>query len=141
MRSSYFVAAVLVAACSGASPAPSGWHPVAGSNAQWERGVGGLRQTYAYSRSSYSGMLPDLASQVTVVALLQHPGAKLEGANVPFAPCPGMAGVATFRLRAGKVLQEGFAVRDGRAIRTEYVRPAATPADPNVTAAMQNVLC
>jgi hypothetical protein len=32
-------------------------------------------------------------------------------------------------------------VRDGQAIRTTYLRPAGTSADPNVTQAMQTALC
>ncbi len=71
---------------------------------------------------------------------MRHQGAKY-GGSVPFAPCPGAAGVATFQLRDRTTLQEGFAVEDGYSIRTTYVRPAGTPIDPNVTQAMQNLLC
>jgi hypothetical protein len=114
--------------------------PVPGSDSAWSIGNGVHLQQYSLSRSSFSGALPDLASQVTVEVLLRSKGAKLRGSN-PFPPCPGEAGLATFSMPAGKTLQEGFAIKDGTAIRTLYLRPIAAPPDPNVTVAMQNVLC
>jgi len=90
--------------------------------------------------ASFGGTLQDLASQVTIDALTRNPGAKLQGSN-PFGPCPGAAGVATFRLANRRTLQAGFAVREGQAVRVTYIRPMGTPVDPNVLQAMQNVLC
>jgi hypothetical protein len=89
---------------------------------------------------AFSGMLPDLASQVTIDALLRHRGARLRS-SIPLNPCPGAAGLATFTLAGGRTLQEGFAVHDGRALRATYTRPSTAPADPAVAAAMQNLLC
>ena len=72
--------------------------------------------------------------------LLKSRGARLRSSN-PLAPCPGAAGLATFSLAGERVLQVGFAVADGQAVRVTYVRPAGVPADPNVAAAMQSALC
>jgi hypothetical protein len=139
-RISLVLSALVLAACSGASPAPKGWTLAAGSNNTWVRGGGAGRQQYSYVREAYSGSLTDLASQVTVDVLTRYSGAKLQG-SVPFEPCPGLAGVARFSLRGATRLEVGFAVHDAAAVRTAYLRPAATQPDPNVTAAMQYVLC
>jgi hypothetical protein len=132
------LAAILPAACS-ASAAPKGWTPVAGSSTAWSRGNGGRLEAYSYGRRPFSGTLSDLASRVAIDIVLRNGRAKLR--SDPFAPCPGEAGLATVLQRGGKPLEEGFAVRDGVAVRTTYIRPAGAPPDPNVTAAMQAVLC
>lgn len=130
---------ILLSACSAASPAPKGWQASGTANDAWTRGDGAAQQQYGYSSASFSGSLQDLASQVTIDTLMRR-GGRLHG-SLPFAPCPGAAGVATFALPGGRVLEAGFAVHDGRAIRTSYTRPAAAPPDSNVTSAMQSVLC
>lgn len=111
-----------------------------GASAAWTSGSGAKAQEYRYLQRPFGGALQDLASSVTVDVLLHQRGAKLEG-SVPFTPCPGTAGVATFALREGRTLEEGFAARDNRAVQTTYLRPSGTPADPAVIAAMQNALC
>jgi len=132
--------ALVLTACSGASPAPKGWTAIPGSTDAWSQGRAAARQEYSYSRKRFAGALPDLASAVAIDVLLHNHGAKLRRSE-PFAPCPGAAGVATVGLSGGKTLQEGFAVHDARAVRTVYTLPAAAPPDPNVQVAMQNVLC
>jgi hypothetical protein len=132
--------AIVLTACSGASPAPKGWTPIPGSSQAWSLGDGAARQEYSYSRKSFRGSLQDLASAVTIDALLRNAGAKLRSSD-PFAPCPGAAGIATFSLRGGSALKEGFAVHDALAVRSAYRLPGGVPDDPNVIAAMQNVLC
>jgi len=132
--------AALAAACSASSPAPKGWRAMPGESDAWSSGTGANLSEYFYEKKPYGGSLSDLASRVTIDALMRHPGAKLQG-SVPFAPCPGAAGVATVRLRDDMTMQEGFAVRDGQAIRTTYVRPTGTPVAPAVTEAMKSSLC
>jgi hypothetical protein len=133
------VLAIMNACSSGASFAPKGWQPIAGQPNAWSTGSGSTLQEYRYDASSFGGMLSDLASQVAIDALIRHRGTKLQ--TNPFGPCPGAAGLATVRLYAGKVLQEGFTVRNGQAVRVRYVRPAEAPIDPNVTQAMRAALC
>jgi len=112
-----------------------------GASAAWTTGSGASLQEYRYSKPQFAGTLSDLASQVTISALMQHQGAKFQG-SVPFSPCPGAAGVATFLLpRQHETLQEGFSVQSGRAARVSYLRPIGTPVDSNVVQAMQNALC
>lgn len=130
---------IVLSACSAASPAPKGWQASGTGNDAWTRGSGAAQQAYGYGSSSFSGSLQDLASQVTIDTLMRR-GGRLHG-SLPFAPCPGAAGVATFGVPGGRVLEAGFAVHDGRAIRTTYTRPVGTPVDQSVTAAMQTVLC
>ncbi|HEY1882655.1 MAG TPA: hypothetical protein VGG51_06405 [Candidatus Cybelea sp.] len=140
MKTPIIVAALVLAACSSASPAPKGWTPVPGARNLWSTGSGAQRQEYAYSRQTFAGQLSDLSSRVTIDVLLKTRGARLRSSN-PLAPCPGAAGLATFTLPGERVLQEGFAVHDGQAVRAAYTRPASVPADPNVAAAMQSALC
>ncbi len=111
-----------------------------GASAAWSSGSGSTAQEYFYAKRKFGGTLQDLASQVTIEALMQHHGAKFRG-SLPFAPCPGAAGVATFTLPGGETLAEGFTVGNGQEVRTTYVRPRGAPADPNVGAAMQSALC
>jgi len=132
--------AIVLSACGGATPAPKGWMAIPGSSDAWSHGNGAARQEYSYGRKRFAGGVQDLASAVAIDALLHNPGAKLRSSN-PFAACPGAAGVATFSLRRGMTLQEGFAVHDGLAVRTDYTLQAGSRPDPNVIAAMQNVLC
>jgi hypothetical protein len=113
---------------------------IPGSSDAWSHGNGAARQEYSYSRKRFAGALQDLASGVAIDTLLRNPGAKLRSSK-PFAACPGAAGIATFSLRGGMTLEEGFAVHDALAVRTVYTLPAGAQPDPNVIAAMQNVLC
>jgi hypothetical protein len=136
-----FSGIALLNACSGGgSAAPKDWHPVAGTTGAWTSGSGSQTQEYRYGAATFGGTLQDLASQVTIDALTGNRGAKLQSSN-PFGPCPGAAGVATFRLADRKTLEAGFAVRNGQAVRVRYVRPAGAPADRNALQAMQYVLC
>lgn len=132
--------ALALSACKGASLGPKGWQPIPGASAAWTLGTGEAQQQYSLTRQPYSGMLHDLASSVTIDVLLRHSGARLHG-SLPLAACPGAAGIATFSLRGGKLLQEGFAVHDGQATRAAYIRPEEAPSDPAVAGAMQNALC
>lgn len=132
-------AAVSLYACAGGtSAAPKNWSAVAGQRNAWTNASGA--QQYRYDTAAFGGTLSDLASLVTIDALTKNPGAKLQG-SIPFPACPGAAGLATFRLRGGELLAEGFGVRDNQAVRTHYRRPAGTRADPDVLQAMQSVLC
>jgi hypothetical protein len=129
----------LYACAGGGSTAPKDWRPVAGQRNAWTNASGS--QQYRYDTASFGGTLSDLASQVTIDALMKNRGAKLQGSNKPFPACPGAAGVATFRLGGRKLLAEGFAVHDNQAVRTYYLRPVGAEADPGVLDAMQSVLC
>jgi len=129
-------------ACShgGAAVPPKGWQAVPGAVTTWTTGSGANRQQYAYVRAQFGGTLQDLASAVTIDVLLHYRAARLKE-SVPFPPCPGAAGVATFTLPNGLTLQDGFTVRNGQSVRTSYIRPSGQPVDPNVTDAMQSALC
>lgn len=133
---------VLLAACGGgeSSAAPKDWKPMPGASDAWSNGNGGSAQEYHYARKAFAGTLSDLASEVTIDALLRHRGARSSG-NLPFAACPGLAGVANFMLPDGEILQEGFTVRNGVSVRISYSRPAGSQVDSNAAAAMQRALC
>jgi hypothetical protein len=131
----------LLAACGGeSSAAPKDWKPMPGASDAWSSGSGSSVQEYHYARKPFAGNLSELASVVTIDALLRHRGAKSSG-NFPFAACPGLAGVATFALSDGEILQEGFTARNGISLRISYSRPAGSQVDPNAAAAMQRALC
>jgi len=133
---------VLLAACGtgASSDAPKDWRPLPGASDAWSNGSRSSAQEYRYTRKPFEGGLPELASVVTIDALLRHRGAKSTG-NAPFSACPGLAGVASFRLPDGEILQEGFTVRNGVSVRISYLRPAGSPVDSNAAAAMQTALC
>jgi hypothetical protein len=132
--------AILVACGHGGAPAaPKGWQPMPGTSNAWTSG-GPEPQQYSYHRVHFGGTLTDLASAVTINVLIHYRGAKFRN-SVPFTPCQGAAGVATFILPGGSTLEEGFAVSGTDSIRTTYLRPPGTPGDPNVTEAMQSALC
>jgi len=131
---------VVLAACAPASRAPKGWQPMPGASSAWSSGNGSNEQIYVYATRQFGGSLQDLASQLTIDVLMHRPGVKFRG-SVPFAPCPGRAGIATFALRDRTTMQEAFAVDNGQAIQITYLRPTGSPVDPKVTAAMQDALC
>ncbi|MBV8531338.1 MAG: hypothetical protein JO104_08470, partial [Candidatus Eremiobacteraeota bacterium] len=110
------VAATLLAGCSAPSPGPRGWQPMPRASGAWSSGSGAGAQYYRYSKAQFSGGLQDLSSQITIDTLMRHEGARLRGSVVPFGPCPGAAGVATFALPDHATLEEGFAVHNGQAI-------------------------
>jgi hypothetical protein len=136
------VSLALLAACGNgeSSMAPKGWQPIAGATDAWTNGTGPNAQEYRYARKPFDGTLQDLASSVTIDALLRHRGAKSKGSQ-PFAACPGLAGVATFALPDESILQEGFTVRNGLSVRVSYSRPAGSQVDASAASAMQNALC
>ncbi|MGC1379995.1 MAG: hypothetical protein WA814_03085 [Candidatus Baltobacteraceae bacterium] len=129
-----------IAACAGSSAAPKGWQPMPGASTTWTNGTGPNAQTYAYSRVSFAGSLQDLASQVAIDVVLHERGTRLQHSQ-PFAACPGIAGLATFKAPGGKTLAEGFAVRDGEAVRVRYVRRSSDPSEASAEQAMQAALC
>jgi len=135
--------AVALSACGhgGGAAAPKGWQAIPGAPTAWTSGSGAAVQEYRYLTTPFEGTLADLASTVTIDVLLHHRGARLHGSVVPFAPCPGAAGVATFTLPEGSALEAGFTLRNGQAVRTTYTRPAGSAADPNVADAMRESLC
>lgn len=133
-------ALAFLVACAAGSNAPKGWQPIPGASGAWSKGSGSAAQRYFYSQKQFGGVLQDLASQVTIEELMSHHGAKYRG-SLPFPPCPGAAGVATFQLNDRTTLQEGFAVRNGQAVRVTYIRPTGAPVDPSVLQAMQTALC
>ncbi|MBV9699563.1 MAG: hypothetical protein JO078_05500 [Candidatus Eremiobacteraeota bacterium] len=134
------LAILLLSACAAPSPAPKGWHPIAGETGAWSMGSGARLQEYRVTNAPFSGGLQDLASQVTIDVLTRHRGARWEG-SAPFASCPGPAGIARFRLPDERRLEEAFSVRNGRAVRIAYVHPLGTSGDPAALEAMKNSLC
>ena len=135
-----FLALGTIGACASQSLGPSNWQPIAGEANAWSSGSGSRLQEYRLNTAPFSGTLQDLASQVTIETLTRHRGAKFDGSE-PFRPCPGAAGVATFRLPAARRLEAAFSVEGGRAVRVAYVRPLGAATDPAAGDAMRRALC
>lgn len=110
-----------------------------GSTTSWTRGSGAARQQYSYERYPANGSLHDLSSQEVINVLLHHAGARFRRSD-PFAPCPGLAAIETFSW-GQRTLQEGFTVRNGQATIASYLRPRSVPPDPEVSHAMERLLC
>lgn len=123
---------------------PAGWLREAGPKATLWHKPGDPAQTFRVEKLAFTGSLKALASQTTTNILLQRPGSRFTK-SVPFAPCPGEAGVLSFRdqLPDAKpgILEVGFSVQETGSILTFYLRPASTPEDPAVTGAMKDALC
>jgi hypothetical protein len=132
-------AAAALAACSGGSPEPAGWQKLPGAAATWISRTSSARQTYAYSKERFDGTLQDLAQREIVNNALRDHGVKFVKSDV-YAPCPGIAAIATFR-GEGQTVQDAFAVESGYAIVVRYDRPANAHDDPAALAAMQRDLC
>ncbi|MBV8155700.1 MAG: hypothetical protein JO160_05015 [Candidatus Eremiobacteraeota bacterium] len=130
----------MAAACSAASPAPAGWQPVPGASGKWVQGAGDAEQRYSYETRAYDGTLQALASQQAVAVAQRTPRAKFIRSDV-YAPCPGIAAIATFALTRSRTLDEGLSVQGGQAIVVGYERPAGAPTPQSVTDAMQRTLC
>jgi hypothetical protein len=130
----------VLSACSSAPPSPAGWQPVPGTAAAWTNGSGSSLERYTYVKHRYDGTLQDLASREAIDAVLRHRGARFLKSDI-FAPCPGVAAVATFSLPKGRVLEDAFAVQNGQAIQVEYERPGDAPKSPAVAQAIQRALC
>jgi hypothetical protein len=84
-----------------------------------------------------------MASQVTTDVVLRHKGAKLLKAQ-PFEPCPGEAGLQTFRVRephGNGLLEVAFTQWNGTAVTAMYERPAKLPADPQAEEALRRAVC
>lgn len=130
-----------LAACSGGSgsPSPAGWRKLAGSEATWTNATAAGRQTYAYEKAPFGGTLQDLAQREIVNTTLRDRALKFVKSDV-FAPCPGLAALATFS-GGGQTVQDAFAVENGNAIVVRYQRPSAAHDDPAALAAMQRALC
>lgn len=126
-----------LAACSGATPSPAGWQPLAGTTGKWVNGTAAGRQTYAYGKERFAGTLQELAQREIVNNALHK--TKFVKSDV-FAPCPGIAAIATFA-GGGRTVQDAFAVVNGYAITVRYDRPATALDAPAAVAAMQRALC
>lgn len=72
--------------------------------------------------------------------VLQNPGSKMLR-SVPFAPCPGEAGIATYTLSRGRVLEVAFAVENGRDVVARYERPATVGDAPEAVTALRQAVC
>jgi hypothetical protein len=131
--------AIVLAGCTSAPRGPSGWNAMPGSTTSWTLGTGAAQQQYSYERYPANGSLHDLASQEVINVLLHRPGARFRRSD-PFAPCPGLAAIETFTW-GRRTLQEGFTVRNGQATVASYLRPNSVPPDPEVSHAMERLLC
>lgn len=94
-------------------------------------------------RPNFNGTLSDMASQVTTDVILHYKGAKLLKAQ-PYEPCPGEAGLQTFRVKethGSGLLEVAFTQWNGTAVTATYERPAKVPADPRAEEALRRAVC
>lgn len=101
--------------------------------------VAGLER-YTYSSVPFSGGISDLASQQAIDVLTAHHGGRLLSSR-PIAACPGEAGLSTYVLPGGRILEVAFAVVGSNAITVEYERPAAIREAPAALDAIQQAVC
>lgn len=97
-------------------------------------------ETYTYSATPTTGSLTDLASSQAVDTVEQNRGSRLVR-SVPFSGCPAEAGLATYTLARGRVLEIAFSVNNGQAVVAKYERPAAVADAPAALAALRQAVC
>lgn len=143
-----FCLAALPAACGsgGQGPAhPAGWTAQGtGAGAYWSSPQD-PQERYSVSSSPNSGgaTLADMASQITTDTVLRYRGAKLLKAE-PFPPCPGEAGLQTFRLTAPhgtERLEVAFTQWNGTSVIASYRRPERAADDPAALDAVRKSVC
>jgi hypothetical protein len=134
-------AALLWTGCAGNGGAPSATAPAGWSQRSengrtaWHDSTG--RQAYVTQSQSYDGGEKDLATQITLSTALEH--ARLLR-SVPFAPCPGEAGLQTFT-KDGRTIEIAFTVWNGNATTVRYERPSNQADDPAAIDAMKRSVC
>ncbi len=97
-------------------------------------------ERYQYTSYATTGSLPELASSQAVATVQRYYGAHLLSSK-PFTLCPGEAGVATYSLPKGRILEVAFAVFNGNAVLIYYERPKAIAQSPAAVAAMRQSVC
>lgn len=134
-------------ACGGGAseaPHPPGWTQIASSPGEQVWGNGAVapdeQQRYEYRTEPFAGQRQDLASREAIRAAMRYPHAHFQS-SVPFPGCEGLAGLMTFALQGGGVLEEAFAVRDGNAVTVAYVYPKGGVPSPDVPGAMRATVC
>lgn len=131
----------LLTGCSSTGPtSPVGWQPAPSATGIWTTGSGAAARRYTYEKRAYDGTLQALASQQAIDVVLRNHGAKFVKSDV-FAPCPGLAAIATFTLGKTRTLEDGFSVINGQAALVTYEHANDAPADKGVTDAMTAALC
>lgn len=136
----------IVACSSGAAqpPHPAGWTEVQSTPADqiWDNAAQSPqeRQRYEYRIAPFTGDRQDLASREAIHAIMTYPHARMQG-SVPFPGCEGLAGLMTFHLDGGGVLEEAFTVHDGNAVTVVYLYPGGATAAPGVADAMRASVC
>jgi hypothetical protein len=146
MRYGAFAAALLfaVAGCGGngtpGGPAhPDGWTKTTQTGVETWTKPNAANQTFVYSSKPFDGTTKDLASQITLDIVLKRHGKLLR--TVAFAPCPGEAGLQTYRIPPATLLLIAYAAYGDKALTATYTRPASAPEDPAALAAMQKSVC
>lgn len=132
------IGVVVLGGCSNRTgpTSPAGWRTT--GNGTWSNPASPA-QSLTISTQSFSGTLQDLASLTTVNVVQKYRGARFSGATT-FAPCPGEAGLQTFR-QGGKNLQVAFSVWSGQAITVVYSKPASLSDDKAALQAMAGNVC
>lgn len=117
---------------------PEGWKErTAGGRTVWVK-PDAADETYENLTKPYDGDTKSYASDVTLDFVLKR-HAKLQK-TVAFAPCPGEAGLQTYAVGKFTALV-AYAVYNGSAMQSIYMRPAGASEDPAAVAAMGKSVC
>lgn len=97
-------------------------------------------QTYSYASRDFAGTLQELASQQAASLVGGTKGAHLDGSDVVPA-CPGQAAIATYSIGKERIVMQGMAVQNGKAVLVTFSRPSNTAMGPAVAKAFESSLC
>lgn len=126
---------MLTACGKSATPHPQGWTQA--PSGVWTSSD--QTQTFLYRSTRTAGSISDLASAQAVATVQRYSGAHLID-SVPFAACPGEAGLARYTV-GGDALEIAFTVYHGNAITAEYRRPMRAPEAAAALAALRESVC
>jgi hypothetical protein len=137
------LAIATLSACGGAAHAqahPEGWlQQGQGATAAWVDPAGHQRY-WTSTRSTGATTLKDLSAEVASDTVLSVHGARMNDVE-PLPSCPGEAGVQTYRLPGGDVLEVAFGLYQGQALLAYYRRPARLQPSPAALKATASTVC
>jgi len=117
---------------------PQGWTKSTTAASTWAK-PGSPGETFSSTTKPFDGTTKDLASQITLDAVLKH-HAKLER-TVAFPPCPGEAGLQTYRVPPSTLMLVAYAVYGDKEITATYSRPQNAAEDPAAMDALRKSVC
>ena len=118
---------------------PSGWTKSMQNGVETWTNPNAPSETFIATSKPFDGTTKDLASQITLDTVLKRHGKLLH--TVAFPPCPGEAGLQTYRLRPSTLLTVAYAAYGDKALTATYSRPEKAGEDAAAMDAIRRTVC